>query len=128
MTPRAYCFMKPAIIILVLCILAAGCTSAPVAKPVPTSQPTPYMTKAVTPVPVPQVTVSDDGSKTCTELKGTPVVPGQVCPGSWLNASDSFSCCSKTPVAGKSTKTPIVVAPLDLRLSHNDTFVSIGTG
>ena len=29
MTPRAYCFMKPAIIILVLCILAAGCTSAP---------------------------------------------------------------------------------------------------
>jgi len=86
------------------------------------------MTKMPTPVPTPQITLSDDGSKTCSQLQGTVAVPGQVCPGTWLTASDSFSCCSKKPVTGKIPKTSVAVDPLDLRISHNDIFVDIGTG
>ena len=61
-------------------------------------------------------------------MRPTWSLPGQVCPGTWLNASDSFSCCSNLPVAGKTTNPRLVVAPLDLRITSNDTFVAIGTG
>ncbi|MFA6225623.1 MAG: hypothetical protein WC620_05445 [Methanoregula sp.] len=122
-------FIKPVIFLVILCILAAGCTSKTDATSVPaTPVPTPYFTKALTPGPTPQVTVSGDGSKTCIQLKGTVTIPGQICPGIWLIASDSFSCCSKNPVVGKITKPLLVVEPLDLRILHNDTFVDIGTG
>jgi hypothetical protein len=122
-------FIKFVIFLVILCILAAGCMSKTDTKPAPASPvPTPSVTKVFTPVPTPQVTVPDDGSKTCIQLKGTVTIPGQVCPGTWLIASDSFSCCSKTPVAGKITKPRLVVEPLDLRILSNDTFVDIGTG
>jgi hypothetical protein len=131
MTTRVCGFIKPAIFILILCIFAAGCTSTPEVKPVPaTPIPIEYLTKVPIPVTTPQVTatLSDDGSKTCSQLQGTVAIPGQVCPGTWLTASDSFSCCSKTPVAGKTTKTRLAADPLDLRILNNDTFVVIGTG
>jgi hypothetical protein len=38
-------------------------------------------------------------SGTCTQIGGTVVTPGYTCTGSWLAASDTFSCCSKIPVA-----------------------------
>ena len=132
MTSRAYCFIKPAIFLLTLCILAAGCTSGKDVQPAPATPATPapikYVVKVSTPVPTPQVTVLDDGSKTCSQLKGTIAIPGQVCPGTWLTVSDSFSCCSKNPVAGKTTNPHLTVEPLDLRITYNDAFVDIGTG
>jgi hypothetical protein len=132
MTSRVCGFIKPAIFLLILCILAAGCTSGKDVQPAPatptTSAPIKYVAKVLTPVPTPQVTVLDDGSKTCSQLKGIIAIPGQVCPGTWLTASDSFSCCSKNPVAGKTTNPRLTVEPLDLRITYNDTFVDIGTG
>jgi len=129
MTSRACRFIKPAIFLLILCLLSAGCTSGKDAKTPPaTPVPTNYVGKGLTPFSTPQVTVLDDGSKTCSQLQGTVTIPGQVCPGRWLTASDSFSCCSKTPVAGKTIKPRLTVEPLDLRITHNDTFVDIGTG
>lgn len=123
-------FIRPVIFLLILCILAAGCTSKTSVQPAPaTTVPATHpVTKVLTPVPTPQVTVPDDGTKTCSQLKGIIAVPGQVCPGTWLNVSDSFSCCTKPPVAGKTTNLLLVVAPLDLRIISNDTFVAIGTG
>ncbi len=123
-------FIRPVIFLLILCILAAGCTSKTTVQPIPvTTVPATHpVTKVLTPVPTTQVTVTDDGSKTCSQLKGTIAIPGQVCPAIWLNASDSFSCCSKLPVSAKTTKPGLVVAPLDLRITSNDTFVVIGTG
>ncbi|MHB8164429.1 MAG: hypothetical protein ACYDDV_08770 [Methanoregula sp.] len=83
------------------------------------------MTPVPTPSPTPQ---PEDGSKTCSQLQGTIAVPGQVCPGTWLTASDSFSCCSKTPVAGSTSNPLVMVEPLALRIIHNDMFIDIGTG
>jgi len=129
MTSRACSFIKPAILVIILCLLSAGCISGkdaktPPAPPVPAS----YGGKGLTPSSTPQVTVVDDGSKTCSQLQGTVAIPGQVCGGRWLTVSDSFSCCSTTPLAGMTTKPRLVVEPLDLRLPHNDPFVAIGTG
>ena len=122
-------FIKPAICLIVICLLTAGCTSRTDVQPAPATPASPkYVAKGISPAPTPQVTVVDDGTKTCSQLKGTFAIPGQECPGTWLTASDSFSCCSKTPVAGKTKKPRLVVAPLDLRITHNDTFVDIGTG
>lgn len=120
-------FIEPVIFLLILCILAAGCTSKTEIKPAPaTTVPITTASKVLTPVPTPHVTVSDNGSKTCIQLKGTIVIPAQVCTGIWLMASDSFSCCSKILVAGKITKPRLVVDPLALRITYNDTFVALG--
>ncbi len=135
MTSSAYRFIKPAVFLIILCILSAGCTSGDTTQPAPvtpappvTSVSSKYITKAITPVPTPSPTpLQEDGSKTCSELQGTIAVPGQVCPGIWLTASDSFSCCSKIPVAGTTTKPLVTVEPLDLRITNNDLFVEIGT-
>lgn len=122
--------IKTAIFLLILCILTAGCTSKTDAPPSPvTPVPTKYVVKGFTPFPTPsQVIVTDDGTKTCSQLKGIVAIPGQVCPGTYLTASDSFSCCSKNPVAGKTTNPRLTVEPLDLRNTYNDAFVEIGSG
>ncbi|PKL67710.1 MAG: hypothetical protein CVV30_12520 [Methanomicrobiales archaeon HGW-Methanomicrobiales-1] len=135
MTSSACRFIKSAVFLIILCILSAGCTSGDTTQPASTT-PSPtvtsvsskYATKVATPVPTPSPTsLPDDGSKTCSQLQGTVAVPGQVCPGTWLTVSDSFSCCSKLPVAGTTTKPLVTVDPLDLRITHNDMFVDIGT-
>jgi len=135
MTSSMCRFLKPAVFLIILCILSAGCISGNTAQPAPTT-PSPtvtsvsskYVTKVTTPVPTPSPTpLPEDGSKTCSQLQGTIAVPGQVCPGTWLAASDSFSCCSMLPVAGTTTKPLVTVEPLDLRITHNDMFVDIGT-
>jgi hypothetical protein len=135
MTSSTGRFIKPAIIILILCLLFTGCISRTEVQPAPaTPVPTAFVPKGTAPsLPAPSpvtvtVTVLDDGSKNCSQLQGTVAIPGQVCPGTWLTATDSFSCCSKTPVAGKTAKPRLTIVPLDLRIAHNDTFVEIGTG
>ncbi|MFA4824854.1 MAG: hypothetical protein WC593_06805 [Methanoregula sp.] len=135
MTSQAFRFIKVAVVLVILCLLSAGCisgkdtTSAAATPATATPAPTKNPAKLSTPLPTSsQVIVLDDGTKTCSQLKGTIAIPGQVCPGRWLTASDSFSCCSKNPVAGTTANPRLTVAPLDLRITHNDTFVDIGTG
>jgi hypothetical protein len=130
MSLRTSRFLFPAVILVILCVIFAGCTSEKAdAQPTPaTTVPTKSVAKGLTPFPTPtEVIVQDDGSKTCSQLQGTVAIPGQACPGTWLTVSDSFSCCSKTPVAGTITNPRLAVEPLDLRIIHNDTFVALGT-
>ena len=123
-----------AIVLMVICIISAGCTSGKAEQPPPaTTVPTPFPTKpqttSQTPAPVPVATTGSDlAVQTCSQLKGITVVPGQECPGRWLTAYDSFSCCSQKPVTGKTAKPRMTAEPLDLRITHNDMFVDIGSG
>lgn len=131
MASSAYRFIKPVVFLLILCLLFAGCTSKTDIQPAPATPvpvPTKFVQKVINPSPATQTPVPDDGSKTCSQLQGTVALPGQVCPGIWLTATDSFSCCSKPPVAGKITTARLVVEPLDLRITHNDSFIPVGTG
>jgi hypothetical protein len=131
--------------ILILCLLiAAGCTSIP--GPEPRSTPAPVKTtvpvtpqvkhtlvKTTTePVPVmatskpvvqlsPAATLSGTyESRTCAQQGGGIVQPGQQCPGSWLIAADTFSCCSVAPVSALSRNASITLEPFDLTLSLDD--------
>lgn len=80
-------------------------TTAPVAPKQPPSEtqtPTPTVSGVVsqptTTLPFttttwPVVTSTLD-SRTCTQLGGYECVIGDECPGSWLEAADTFNCCS----------------------------------
>lgn len=125
-------------ILLLLVPLAAGCltipgpekaqktTSPATTVPVP---PTPKVTVTKAPVPVassamPSATVTKSSSGyaagTCAGLGGIEVVPGQQCPGTWLLATDTFSCCSVRPVtAGKGNGT-VTAAPFSLVIDLDD--------
>jgi hypothetical protein len=139
--------MVAAAVLVILALLAAGCMSIPgpentartpavtsppalpvqttvvpqkTAKPVPTTNPVP-----VTPAQVPGYETG-----TCAAQGGTVVSPGQKCPSAYLPATDSFSCCSKTPVAignGNTTvrSAPVTVLPLDLSIDLDDSPGSI---
>ena len=54
----------------------------------PTSAPA-----ATTAVPVP--TMQGIAARTCSQLGGDLCSATEDCPGSWLDAADSFSCCSR---------------------------------
>jgi predicted small secreted protein len=62
---------------------------------------TPVMTAAITPLvtPVPLRTVQETGAGTCSQLGGDRCSDDEDCAGSWLDAADSFSCCSR-PCSG----------------------------
>ena len=47
-------------------------------------------------VPVIQPSSDSSGSKTCAELSGYTCDVGEECEAAWLNASDTFSCCSQS--------------------------------
>jgi hypothetical protein len=76
--------------ILVICIvLISGC----VKEKSETLTPTP--TPSVTPTPTATLTPAPASFKTCTELNGYVCEVGEECQGEWLDASDTFSCCSE---------------------------------
>ncbi|RZN36907.1 MAG: hypothetical protein EFT35_07425 [Methanophagales archaeon ANME-1-THS] len=69
----------------VLCIvLTSGCVQEKGATPTPPPSAPPTLSTSVA-----------GGLKTCTELNGYVCEVGDECPGEWLDASDTFSCCSK---------------------------------
>lgn len=115
----------PLLIVLVVLLLAltpltAGCLSipgpedgkkTPVVTPVTTTAApertnaiqTPLTRRAFTPVttPVPATSAGSTGgavTATCTQQGGTAMQAGYRCTGTWLAASDTFSCCSTVPV------------------------------
>lgn len=132
--------------ILVLCLLVtAGCTSIPgpepwvtpavektpvpvtpqaktlaikTATPSPASEPvTRPVTVQVTPATTPQGTYE---LRTCAEQGGGIGQPGEMCPGTWLAAADTFSCCSEMPVPALDRNTTISIEPLDLVIVMDD--------
>lgn len=67
-----------------------------------------------TPLPVTTLTGTAPtvSGSSCVQQGGTEVQPGYQCTGTWLTASDTFSCCSKVPVRetpGTSNKSATVI-------------------
>lgn len=109
------------VLLLVLTLLAAGCLSVPgpedakktpVVTTVQTASATERMSTVQTPVvkrtpsssattSVPAITPTGAAagvSGSCIQQGGTEVHAGYQCTGTWLTASDTFSCCSSVPV------------------------------
>jgi len=132
--------------ILILCLLVtAGCTSIPGPEPrvTPTAEKTPVPvtpqaktlaiktatlpptpTSATRPVitqPTPATTPQGTYElRTCAEQDGGIAQPGERCPGTWLAAADTFSCCSVMPIPAIDRNTTISIEPLDLVIVMDD--------
>jgi len=134
--------------LLILCLLlTAGCTSIPGPEPrkttvpqQPTAPVTPQGTIAVlktaTPVtatPAPAVTpvavqtmipsTTPHGTyetRTCTGQGGGIARPGEMCPGTWISATDSFSCCTEVPVPSLDRTSTLSIEPPDLEIVMDD--------
>lgn len=46
--------------------------------------------------PIIKPSSDNSGTKTCAELSGHTCDVGEECKGEWLNAADTFSCCSQS--------------------------------
>jgi hypothetical protein len=130
-------------ILLLLLLITAGCTSIPGPEPRSTPAPAkttvpvtpqakvtvamtpiPAQTEAVTKILVPvNPTPSPAGtyeSRTCAQQGGGIAHPGQQCPGTWLTASDTFSCCSVPPFREPAQNASVVAEPFDIFLVIDD--------
>ncbi len=138
--------------LLILCLLVtAGCTSIPGPEPRQTPAPekttAPVTPQAKTPVlktatpaaltpgpaatlvtlqtTLPPTTPQDTyGIQTCAGQGGSIVRPGEMCPGTWIPATDSFSCCTEVPVPSLDRNSTLAIEPLDLVIVMDD---AIGT-
>lgn len=146
-------FALAAILLLILFPLAAGCLSVPgpeSQKKTPTvtaavsrsAQATAPVTTVLqrtavttpagertTPLPSPSATTASQVARyaadTCTGQGGAQVLPGQTCPGTWLAATNTFSCCSVKPVDAKGSNKTLSAAPFTLTVNVDDTLGSI---
>lgn len=146
-------FALSVILLMVLFPLAAGCLSVPGPEsqkktPAVTSAVTrsPETTAPVTTVvqrtvvtgpsaerttmpPSPALTtapiVSRYAVETCTGQGGSLVLPGQTCPGAWLPATNTFSCCSVKPADAKGSNKTLSVVPFTLTVNIDDDLGSI---
>lgn len=145
-------FALMAVLLLVFFPLVAGCLSVPGPE---SQKKTPTVTAAVTRSPettAPVTTVvqrtvvtapatgrttiptsgtttapivSRYAADTCTGLGGSLVLPGQTCPGAWLAATNTFSCCSIKPADARGSNKTISAAPFTLTVNIDDTLGSI---
>jgi hypothetical protein len=139
-------FTVLAILMLALVPLTAGCLSIPgpesAKKTTPavtmtTRSPSPAAPAAVTtlqtgaftatPTPLPATTQVSSGyaSVDCTGLGGWVVSPGQQCKGTWLTATNTFSCCSVQPVKAGIRNHSFAVSSLNLSVNLADSLGSI---
>lgn len=137
--------LATALILIICLIFATGCTSIPGPEPrqkttlektpVPVSPPaktlgtkttllTPTLQPATQPVTVKATpSTTPQGTyelRNCAQQKGAIAMPGERCPGTWLAAVDTFSCCSEKPVPALDRNTTITIQPLDLVLVMDD--------
>jgi hypothetical protein len=93
--------------ISVLCIvLTSGCVKEKGATPTPPPAPSATLT--------PTLTASlAGGLKTCAELNGYVCEVGDECPGEWIDASDTFSCCSKPCTSSISEAGLLTIEPFE---------------
>jgi predicted small secreted protein len=91
------------VILLVSSLCVAGCVQDQAGRGAMNATPgeTPVITippsSPATPVPV--HTVQETGARTCSQSGGDLCSDDEDCSGSWLDAADSFSCCSR-PCSG----------------------------
>jgi hypothetical protein len=145
-------FALCAVFMLILFPLAAGCLSIPGPD---SQKKTPTVTAAVTRSPqttAPETTVvqrtvvttvmtetttmppaiatTETGitryaPATCSDQGGVVVLPGQQCPGVWLAATNTFSCCSVEPVALAGENRMLSAAPFTMTVNIDDNLGSI---
>lgn len=60
--------------------------------------------------------------RTCASLGGDICTAGEECTGSWLNAQDSFSCCSRVCTGSAGSGTILTIAPFEpsARMAEQD--------
>jgi hypothetical protein len=99
---------------------------APPVQTLATQIPTAIQTLTATPTtatatPELQAPALETGSglKTCAEQGGTVVTAGQITNGTWLDASDTFSCSSNKPITAVANQTASV-ALFNLTIDQND--------
>jgi hypothetical protein len=132
-----------AAVLLLLSPLVAGCLSIPgpeaqLKTPAITATPTvshtakvttvkTTRTPVVTPTPLPATTTLAGvyESANCTQQGGTEVVPGQQCRGTWLPATDTFSCCSTKPVPAGTGNLSVTASSFNLTVGLDDSPGSI---
>jgi hypothetical protein len=68
---------------------------------------------------------NDGGHPTCSSQGGERAIAGQTCPGTWLSASDTFSCCSKKPIAIAPVNATETIVMFDFNVIMNDDLGSI---
>ena len=79
------------VVLLIGIVLVIGCIGG---KTPPKEAPAPTPENYTTPPPESEEPIV--ALKTCTELNGDVCEVGEECLGEWLDASDTFSCCSTT--------------------------------
>jgi hypothetical protein len=107
------------IVISVICIvLTSGCVkekgAAPSSTPTSTTAPPVTSTPSVTPI------TESGGLKTCAELNGYECGLGEDCPGEWLDASDTFSCCSEPCTSSTSDDGIVTIEPFELNPENEE--------
>ena len=111
------------IAISVICIaLTSGCVKENGSAPSPTATPTPTSTTApsVTPAPSAASITESGGLKTCAELNGYECGMGEECPGEWLDASDTFSCCSEPCTSSTGDEGVLTIEPFELNPENEE--------
>ena len=135
--PAASRMTVVAALLLILSLLAAGCMTIPGPGDTtksPTLTPRPAATvqspvvplktaqAAATTIPVTATEIVTPGyeNTSCSAQNGFVVSPVERCSGVYLIATDTFSCCSKRPVAGGNATALVAVPALALPLNPDD--------
>jgi len=113
-------------ILLIGTLIVAGCTGpSGSSAPQSVTSPTPAlpMVKITKVTPTPQtIAVQEQVNEamTCTQRGGFLTVAGQRCPGTWLIAANTYSCCSQEPVRVGTGNTTITTESFDIIINFND--------
>jgi hypothetical protein len=86
--------------------------------PTPVQTP-PHIPTTVTTSPTP-AQGSGNGLMTCAQQGGTITVAGQTTTGTWLDASDTFSCSSIKPTLASKGNQTISITTFNLTIIQND--------
>jgi hypothetical protein len=109
------------IAISVICIvLTSGCVKENGSAPSPTATPTSTTASSVTPAPSAAPITKSSGLKTCAELNGYECGMGEECPGEWLDASDTFSCCSEPCTSSTGDEGVLTIEPFELNPENEE--------
>lgn len=98
-------------------ILASGCVKE--STPGPNEVTTTTAIAPVTSTIVPVTTTTEEvsaGLKTCAQEGGHTCESGETCEGNWLDASDTFHCCSELC----QSEEELEVEPFDLESEESD--------
>ena len=116
---RSHLFSILCVSLLISSLCIAGCTRDREDRSTMTqnTQDSPLVTinpvSTATTSPAPAGMGGGTQDKTCSQLGGDRCIAGEDCNGSWLDARDSFSCCSKNCTGPGSMGEVLVLEPFE---------------